>query len=312
MTVNDVFIQAMALADEMTDTINVVNESDTASYKARTPGILNLLQAELIRQGDLYSNFEYSWKPIDNLLGHEVGFTPVSYVGEEQTFEGPGTPYAYSIDVDGEGTIYIEDFTGVWNTLATITTTDPTYRSFTNYKGVVTPTPNSSRGRIRLAGTYQYNMTNFALFGSPMKLARVPAYAPWMKVTLPADFKSMDQVVNELGNASYQKDGFYKWENMKDLYVNYLYEGTVRINYRPIPTLLTTTTDLIQLDDVTARTLLPYGLAAELFKEENKDIASYCASRYSDLKASSMIRRPASEQQMQDVYGGFDYGNSIN
>jgi len=304
-TANDVFIQSMALADEMTETINVVNSSDTASYSARTPGILTLLQSELIKIGDYYKSFEFSNKPINPLSGKFTGFDYVSYEGTEIIKESEGMAYAYSFEVDGEATVYIEDYDGSWNTLATISATDPTTRQFTVYKGVVTPTSGATKSRIRFAGTYEYTFTNYALFGIPIKLARLPSYAPWMKVTMPDDFKSLDQVINEFPVMQYGKDKLYKWENAKDLYVDYFYEGVIRINYRPVPAVITSLSDTILLDDVTARTMLPYGLAAELFKEENKDVSTFCRQRYIELKATTAVKHSASEEQIQDVYGGF-------
>lgn len=302
-TAEQVFILGMALADEMTDTINLVNASDTASYKARTPGILTLLQAELVRQGDLYKTFEFSNKPVDNILGN--GFDYQAFTGTDISIQSNGQCKAYSFDVDGEATVYIEDFTVGWNILATVSATDPATRQFTTYKGVVVPSSGATASRIRFSGTYSYNFTNFALYAPYMKLARIPDYAPWVKVSLPADFKSLDQVVNETELKQYLKDTDYKWEGHKDLYVRYDFEGVVRINYRPIPAVVTATTDVLELDDVTCRTLLPYGLAAELFKEENKDVSVFCKNRYDELKANSVLRKPASEQQITDVYGGF-------
>lgn len=306
-TAEQVFIQSMALADEMTDTINVVNASDTASYRARTPGILTLLQAELIKQGDLFSTFEYSSKPIDPLGGADSGFDYRQYDGTEIVIPNNGAAYAYSIDIDGEATVYVEDSVdgASWNLLATISATDPAYRSYVNYKGVLVPTAGATQSRFRFGGAYEYSFTNYALFGVPLKASRVPAYAPWVKVQLPTDFKSADQIVNEFEPQQYNQDSFFKWENMRDMYVQYNYEGVVRVNYRPIPAVVSAMTDTLQLDDVTCRTLLPYGLCAELFKEENEMISRPCLVRFKELKAVASKMKPANVQIMVDVYGGF-------
>jgi hypothetical protein len=306
-TAQQVFVTAMAIADEMTDTINVVNASDTASYLARTPGILTVLQAELVKQGDLYSTFEYSHKPLAPLGGIGSGFDYVSYDGTEIIVENIGSAYAYSIDIDGEATVYVEDSSdgSTWNTLATISATDPTSRSYTTYKATLAPSVGATRTRFRFAGTYEYTFTNYALFSQRIKTARLPEYAPWVKVSLPSDLKSVDQIINEYAPQQYNKDGFYKWENMRDMYVSYDYEGTIRVNYRPIPALVSAMTDAMQLDDVTCRTLLPYGLCADLFKEENSQIATFCLTKYKELKAVATKAKPANEQVMVDVYGGF-------
>lgn len=306
-TAQQVFIQAMSLADEMTDTINVVNASDTASYLARTPGILTLLQAELIRSGDLYKTFEFSRKPLPPLGGVGSGFDYVQYTGDELIIDSEGSVRVYTIDIDGEATVYVEDTVdgSTWNTLATISATDPTTRNYTTYSGVVTPTSGATRSRFRFGGTYEYTFTNYAMFKESIKTARIPAYAPWVKVTLPSDFKSLDQVVSEYPEGQYGRDKFYKWENATDLYVDYSFEGTFRINYRPIPAVVSTMSQNLDLDDVTCRTLLPYGLTAELFKEENEMIAKFARARYVELKQASMLRKPSTSQDIVDVYGGF-------
>jgi hypothetical protein len=304
-TAEQVFVQAMALADEMTDVINTLNASDTASYRARTPGILTVLQSELVKIGEYYKSFEFSNKPIHPLAGESSGFDYLTFDGTDIIKDSDGAAYAYSFEVDGESTVYVEDYNGVWNVLTTVSATDPTTRQFTAYKGVVTPTAGATRSRLRFSGTYEYTITNYALFGIPMKLARVPSYAPFFKVSMPSDFKSIEQVINEYPVKQYGKDITYKFENSKDLYIDYFYEGVVRINYRPIPDAITAMTDVIVLDDVTARTLLPYGLAADLFKEENTIVSKFCRDRYMELKATQGIRHPSQEQQIVDVYGGF-------
>lgn len=309
-TVQEVFDITMDLYDERPDS-GVLNPADVLAYQVRTPGIINLLQAELIKVGDIYKTFELSCSPIENILGYVSGFDiqqhGTSFPAADLIFEANKPCTAYSFEVDGEATIYIEDFTSQWNILATINVPD-TVTSFTNYKGIVTPTAGATKSRLRFSGSYFYRTINRALFNMPLKASQVPAYAPWMKITTPADFKSVDQVISEYPERQYAKEANSKWENNKYYYVNYYYNGKIRINYRPIPIKLTAMTDIVAVDDITARTLLPYGLGAELSKEDNEEFYKHFIARYRELKMLSMVKPAAAEQPITDVfstaYGG--------
>jgi hypothetical protein len=295
-TAQDVFNITMDLIDERNET-GLINPTDTASYRVKTPGILNILQAELLKQGEIYSTYEVTNKPVGNLLGE--CFHVVAFSGEDLSFETAFPARAYYFEVDGDATVYIEDFTSGWNTLAVINATST--NGFTAYKGVVTPTLGATKTRIMFSGTYYYHFTNFALFREPFNPLKVPDYRPYVEKQMPADFHSIDQIVNEYGKI-YAQNGSYKWEGKNKLFVNYYYEGRIRITYKPVPLLITNLTDTLQLDDVTARTILPYGLAAHLMLDENDSLASFFNQRYEELKRLNL--KPAQIEQMVDVYGG--------
>lgn len=303
-TLQEVFDITMDLYDERPES-GTLNPADVLAYQVRAPGIINLLQAELIKSGDMYKTFELSCSPIENVLGYISNFDiqehGKTYPATDLIFETGKPCTAYSFEVDGEATVYIEDFTGTWNTLATINVLD-TVTSFTNYKGIVTPTNGASKSRIRFSGSYFYRTINRALFNMPLRLSQVPAYGPWLKITMPADFKSNDQVINEYPERQYSKEANSKWENNNIYYVNYYYIGKIRINYRPVPIKILAMTDTLQVDDVTARTLLPYGLGAELSKEDNEEFYKHFISRYRELKMLSMVKPAAAEQPIVDVY----------
>lgn len=117
-TGTQVFSIAMDLVDERLDT-GLISASDTLSYNVKSPGILTLLQSELIKQGDLYSTYEISNKPLTNLLGYTSGFDIIEFTGTELTYEATGSVKSYYFEVDKVGTVYVEDYNGAWNTLAT-------------------------------------------------------------------------------------------------------------------------------------------------------------------------------------------------
>lgn len=214
-TVQQSFDIAMALIDEVLDT-GLISVSNTVSYSAKTPKILTLLQSELIKQGDVYSTYEISNKPLTNLLGYTSGFDVKDFTGTELTFEGAGSVKSYYFEVDRVGTVYVEDYNGAWNTLATVSTTN-TPEGFTAYKGIVTPSSTVTKSRLRFAGSYYYRTVNRGLFAVPFnEAADVPAFRPWVKKTMPSDFKSVVEVIEEFPDMYYVNSSGYKWEGRKD------------------------------------------------------------------------------------------------
>ena len=104
---------------------------------------------------------------------------------------------------------------------------------------------------------------------------------------MPADFKSLDEIRTLDTDGNYI-DVLWKWENKNKLIFPAQFEGTLTVSYHAYPAVITALTDTLHVDDVTARTILPYGLAAELLKDEGSDvgnrIAEYALARYRDLK----------------------------
>jgi hypothetical protein len=305
-TAQQVFDITMALIDEVMDdgTISIPN---TVTYNAKTPKLLTLLQAELIKQGDMFSTYEISNSPIANLLGNRTEYDIREFEGAEFTIECKGSAKAYYFEADRVGVVYVEDYTTAWNTLKTINTT-LTPDGFTAYKGVVTPTSGATRSRLRFAGSYYYRTVNRALFSIPFAAdTDVPVYRPWVKKAMPIDFKSVDEIIKE-ESSSYTRDAKYKWEGRRNLYIDYYYKGNIRIQYRPVPIPITALTNDMQVDDVTAVKVIPYGLAAHLLIGENDSKASYFNGRYEELKAEASKKGPASFEKITDVYGGSSYG----
>ena len=299
VTGNEIFAVAMDLIDARLPS-GIISEAETAEYKVKAPSILTMGQHELMSIGDLYKTHEISCKPIPNLLGLMSGFDITEFIGEELTCAMVRKSLIILNDNDYSS---IEDYDGAWNTLATIEVTGVT--AFTGYKGVVTPTLNATQSRIRVTGTYYTRIVNRALYGVLVSPSRVPDYRPWVKYTMPDDFSALDCIINEFPARQYAKDSTYKWEGKKDLYINYYYEGNIRIVYKPIPIEITDLAQTLQIDDITAITILPYYLATHLMLDENDSLASYFNGRFMELKAMATLPKPASEQSIINVFGNF-------
>lgn len=292
----------MDLIDERLNT-GLISASDTISYNVKSPGILTLLQTELIKQGDVYSTYSISNYPVNNLLGQRSNFDIRPFEGTELTFIANESAKAYYFEVDKDATVYVEDYNGAWNTLQTVNAA-PTASGFTAYKGIVTPSSGATKSRLRFGGTNYYRTVNRALFGVSFASASdVPDYRAWILKQMPSDFKSVNEIIQESVD-EYAINASYKWEGKKDLYMDYYFQGNLRIVYRPIPAVISALTDTLILDDVTARMVLPFGLAAHLMLEENPATASYFNQRYEDLKRQATKGPPAPTEKITDLYGG--------
>jgi len=300
----DIFNFAMDLISKRSPN-GTIDAGKTASYRARSLGLLTLWQNIMVRSSDLYNTFEISNSPIPSLYGLITGFDIQEY-GKiyplaDVTFETAGKAFSYYFEADGQGTVYIEDYTTQWNTLATINV-PATVTNFTAYKGVTVPTSGATKSRIRLSGPYYYRTINRALFGMSLDPARIPDYRPWFKATMPSDFKSVDEIIEEYPDRQYNKSSTYKWEGRKDLYINYYYVGKVRVVYKPVPTTITDLTQTLQVDELSSMSG-SYYLASHLLLIEDPASASFFQSMFEQLRLENNIKQPVSEAKIVDVYG---------
>ncbi len=61
--------------------------------------------------------------------------------------------------------------------------------------------------------------------------------------------------------------------------------------------------DVIGLDDYICQTVMPYGLAAHLFLDENQPAASFFQQRYEELLANLSRGLPSGSEPVIDYYG---------
>lgn len=98
----------------------------------------------------------------------------------------------------------------------------------------------------------------------------------------------------------------------------YPYSDTYEITTkgkRPIVDYLTSFDQEIGLDDYICRSVLPEGLAALLFHDENPSMAATHLQLYEERKANLARGMPAEAEPIIDVYGGGYYdsdGNYVN
>lgn len=300
-TAQDIFYDVRTLLDEYSDEGIVTPDADVADLQAKSIRLIDMAQKELYKSGKLFKEFEVTRQPYENELSG--GFDLVEYTGTADYYPEAGVvALAYYFEVDGEGSVVIQEYqAGAWADLITVTVPN-TVTTMTAYKGLITPTTTGNLIRIKFAGSYYYKHQNRALFNLPFSASRIPDYRPWVKYEMPSDFRVRDAVVNELATEQYMGAQAYKWEGFKDMYVSYDYAGTIRVVYKPVPATVTAISQTLEVDDITAKAIAYY-TAARLAPFENPSLVNFFEQKYDDLKRELMTNEPASESDVVDLYG---------
>ena len=77
---------------------------------------------------------------------------------------------------------------------------------------------------------------------------------------------------------------------------------------RPIMAVIENFETDIGLDDYICQSVMPYGLAAHLLLDENPTAANFFYQRYQELTALLARGLPQGSEDIEDVYGGIEYG----
>ena len=309
-----VFNNAISIIDEISET-GAISAAQVKEYSNRAPYLLDMWQKEMAKNGIEPKPFETSCFRKKNLLGDtgQYGLI-VENNAETQDYSATGA-YCFYIEADGDCTLTFTEngavlsgvysfnggaetpFTGTFNIVVPVGTT-----SFLPIKGILT----ASGGAVKMtvSGTYYFRHNNRAL--SPYKFAtaaKVPDFKPWYKITMPADFKSRNQIVDENSPWQYSESNNHHWEGNKELYVLFSYEGIIRIKYTPVPMEITALTQTLEVDDITAQSGAYYLAKMFALSDQNTELANVCSAKYKELKTESMLKTPLSTSEIVDVYG---------
>jgi hypothetical protein len=319
-TGNEVFAMAISILDELSDSGTIV-DSQIKEYKYRAPYLLDLWQHEMVAHGDLYKTFELSCIRKKNLLGDVIQMGKIiENNGESQAYSGIGANCFY-LEVDGDCALAFTengaalsgkysfnggaetDFTGSFSIAVPAGTT-----SFLPIRGILSPASQTNTIAMTISGTYYFRHNNRAL--SPYKFSaadKVPDFKPWYKVDMPSDFKSKSQIISEYPSWQYQEGSpSVKWEGANELYVMFSYEGLIRIKYVPVPAKITTLTQTLEIDEITAASGAYYLAEHFALADQNSELAQRCKEKYRELKVDSMIKKPLQPSEIKDVYGVAD------
>lgn len=226
---------------EYSNSGNLITEASNKDYLLSMIDIFNNMQMRLATTVNKISrNYEISQFNPDNLLGYDFMRDTLAFEGSDISYSANGAT-AYSFEVNNDADIYIEEkVSDSWEILETINHT-ATDRSYTHYKGLITPSDSSNDIRIRFSGSTYYVYRYVALFGVSFSTVEdVPDYAPYVEYDLPDDFYKLDYVDNERPLAMRTGYSLYKLDylNARDrkILFNYMAKGNFIINYYAYPT----------------------------------------------------------------------------
>lgn len=307
----EIFKTSCALVDSMTDA-GEIDANTTADYRGRTLALVGQCQLELGDVADLFKIYEISSSSVPSMFGGGA-FTEVRQfeVYEDLEFDcvngerGEVKAYYFEADSNG-GTAYIEDYNGSWNTLATVSLTNTTV-GFQAYSGSVTGTTGATKSRIRFSGTTHYNVVNVALFDIPFESGKIPVYRAWKPAQLPVDVYKIDNVKIEYSPNVYTNNPAYRieWEdNRQTLYIDYNFNGVLKVQYRPFTSTPTAFTDNLEVDDLTAHCISYYLAMNFVATEQNTELTNLFRSQYENLKSQCGREQPLTEVPIVDYYGG--------
>lgn len=318
-TARNIFDKAISVIDELSDN-GTVNDTQVKEYKNRAPHLIDMFQKEIARNGDLFKTFEISCFRKKNLLGdlNHYGII-IENNGESQPYSAIGANCFY-LETDGDCTVTFTEngapvsgtyiFNGGAETAfaGTFSVTVPNgTTSFLPIRGVLTTSGDNVT--MTISGTYYFRHNNRALSDRKCKSALdVPDFKPWVKVTMPDDFKSRTQMINEYSPWQYEEGGNHRWEGSKDLYVLFSYEGIIRIKYIPVPAEITSLDQTLEIDDISAQAGAYYLAEHFAMADMMDDLAVTCRNKYKELKKEAMFKAPLSNSEIIDVYsiGGGD------
>lgn len=303
MTANDIFKRVRVLLDEWTDEGTIIPEADVVDLKEKVVLLIDMAQKELFKENRNYKTFEYSHSPVSNLLKRD--FTMEEFLGEDQFYpneNGIIGAKSYYLEVDDNADIYIqENISGVWTNIETVNATPSSY---TAYKGLLTVVDSNDRIRIKMSGATYYRHRNRALFIQPFPTDRIPSYKPYFKVDMPDDFREVEDIIKEEWDTSSKYTQFdnFKWEGLNDLYLNWYFDGNVRITYNAMPSEITSIDDIVDVDELTSQAII-YFVVGKIAPYENKELVNYAEGRYAELVRRLRVQQPEAEQSVENVYG---------
>ncbi len=309
MIAQDILYNARALVDEY-NIDGVVISSDTDYIKAlEANGIryINMGLREIYKDSKYFKSFEISNNRIPNLLGDLSQFDKVDFTGVDKNYpeneNGVVGAKAYYFEVDSDATVYIEEYSGTWDTLETINivTSVPSRN-----KGAITPSDDSYPIRMRFSGTTFYRHQNRCLF--PYSFKVIPDYRAWIPVVMPDDFAEINEVICEKPVRQYGQDPDYKQEGFNELYINYFFDGNLRVVYSVQVTEVTVSTDTVLLPNPIAIEFLNNFVAARSAMKFNPVLSNFYEQKANELLFKAQDSGPASEESITDYYFGGNYG----
>lgn len=137
----------------------------------------------------------------------------------------------------------------------------------------------------------------------------------WLECPIPDDFNEASKIVIFNDGSAYKSVKYYveekeeidevSGETVKNKYIYFKSPrtGVIKMEYVPNPPYVNNIDDELSLSDAICTSVLPYGLCAMLFLDENSALASYCQQKYEENKNESSSRlAPNVLEDVEDIY----------
>ena len=301
MKAQEYIYDARALIDDYNTggTINSATDPDMQELTTNALRFLNMAVGEIYEDSRHFNEYSIVNKFVRNLLGSQ--FNIIDFIGDEQYYPENGVVGAksYFFTLDSDAVVEIQEYNGAWNTIETL---NLTVDEETDFKGTITPTDTSYPIRIVFGGSTHYRHLNRCLYDYPFKSTKIPSYKAWVEYEMPDNFGELDKIINQYPERQYSQDAFYKWEGRKTLMVNYFYEGTIKVIYRPIPSTVTTVDDEIEVYNTHAQQFIRFFVAAKLATTENPDLVNFFEGKANEMKFEAIKKQPSSEEKITNIY----------
>lgn len=230
--------------------------------------------AGIIRIPEVY---QVTRNPIPNLLGRFNGFEILQVTSDKpKTYTLTGCKSAY-FEMDNLGTCTIKV-----NGITVTTVTNTVKGQFTAHK-VFTTATSTDTVTFEFTSVYPYNIRNTGFYGYSFELvADVPIYTPYVTYPMPSDFLEFDSVIIKSDPRIYKSYVAHKWENNKNIVLNYYDTGSFDIHYYKYPAdILPDALDTVELDiEDKAFEIVALQCAVLATAADNPSLSSWIRSLY--------------------------------
>lgn len=127
------------------------------------------------------------------------------------------------------------------------------------------------------------------------------AVGKWLKFLLPVRLKSIKQILF-LDSDSQLKPIQRRQYGKSDIYFYFTETGTVKMLYTNIPVKITSLSQVLEVDDITAVSGAYYLAEQYAAGEEETTVAAICKRKFEELKAELSKEDPPSPEEIIDVF----------
>ena len=284
----------LQLIDEYSRKGTTTAPTKTVDYRLKIPEATNSILMNLAATtGKLPAEWEIVNYPVYNESTRDTSSIKNHIPGTDDTIATLTGALSYFLEVTGNYDIYIEEQrSGVWTTIVHLTPTTAV-STFTELKGLLTPSATTNSVRMRLTGNYPYSYRNYILYPYTWPTAaEVQQHRPFFMQTLPADWLKFNNVMIRRDVKRWVAFAEYKITPTQFGYNRYA-TGEILVNYYRRPTAIVvvdpanpTAAELAQVIDAAtdAVEVVAYGVAGTILIGDDNNASSYLLNLFNNGK----------------------------